>query len=82
MPTTSVKSLDSRPSIAITNAPRGATLYVDGELIGEAKNYDGKPDVLILERGTHVVTIKARDGTTLLERTIFVHSELKTIAVN
>ena len=78
----SVKSLDSRPSIAITNAPGGAILYVDGELVGEAREYDGKPEVLILERGTHTVTIKAKDGTTLLERTVFVHSELKTIVVN
>ena len=82
MPATTVRTTDTRPGIAIDGAPDGAILYVDGERIGEAGLYDGQPGVLTVEPGTHTVVVKGADGALLLDRKIYVESELKTIKVH
>jgi uncharacterized lipoprotein YajG len=81
MPTTTVRTTDTRPGIAIDGAPDGAILYVDGQQIGEASKYDGQPNVLVVEPGTHAVVVKGADGAPLFDRKIYVESELKTIKV-
>jgi len=81
MPNTTVRTTDTRPSIAIDGAPDGAILYVDGQKIGEANKYDGQPKVLVVEPGTHAVVVKGPDGALLFDRKIFAESELKTIKV-
>ena len=82
MPTTTVRTTDTRPGIAIDGAPDGAILYVDGQRIGEANKYDGQPNVLVVEPGTHTVVVKGADGAPLIDRKIYVESELKTIKVH
>ena len=82
MPTTTVRTTDTRPGIAIDGAPDGAILYVDGQQIGEANKYDGQPNVLVAEPGTHTVVVKGADGTPIFDRKIYVESELKTIKVH
>ena len=82
MPTTTVRTTDTRPGIAIDGAPDGAILYVDGQRIGEANKYDGQPNVLVVEPGTHTVVVKGADGTPIFDRKIYVESELKTIKVH
>jgi len=82
MPATTVRTPDTRPSFAIEGAPDGAVLFVDGVRIGEANRYDGQPDVLLVEPGTHTVTVRAADGAPLYERKVYVESELKTIKVH
>jgi hypothetical protein len=82
MPSTVVRTTDTRPSLAIEGAPDGAILYVDGLKIGEAVRYDGQPNVLLVEPGTHAVSVKGPDGTPLLERKVYVESELKTLKVH
>jgi uncharacterized lipoprotein YajG len=82
MPTTTVRTTDTRPGIAIDGAPDGAILYVDGHQIGEANKYDGQPNVLVVEPGTHTVVVKGADGAPLFDRKIYVESELKTIKVH
>ena len=37
--------------------PERAQIYIDGELVGEADDYDGFPDFLWLERGTYDVVL-------------------------
>lgn len=81
MPSTTVRTTDTRPSLAFEGAPEGSTAYVDGLPVGEAERYDGQPEVLLVEPGTHVVTIKARDGSVLFERKVYVESEIKTLKV-
>src|SRR5512139_4302901 len=81
MPSTVVQTPETRPSLAIEGAPAGAILFLDGVQVGEANRYDGQPDVLRVEPGTHTVTIRGADGSDLLEQKIFVESELKTIKV-
>lgn len=81
MPSTVVQTPDTRPSLAIAGAPAGAVLFLDGVRVGEAALYDGQPNVLRVEPGTHTVTVRGADGAELLEQKIFVESELKTIRV-
>ena len=82
MPSTVVKTPDTRPSLAFEGAPEGAVLFLDGVRAGLANQYDGQPDVLRIEPGTHLVTITGADGAVLLEQKVFVESELKTLKVH
>jgi len=82
MPNTTVRTTNTRPGIAIDGAPDGAILYVDGQRVGEANKYDGQPNVLVVEPGTHTVVVKGADGAPLIDRKIYVESELKTIKVH
>jgi len=78
MPATTVKTVDTRPSISITGAPLDSILYVDGISMGNAIQYNGHPNILIIEPGTHKILIK--DGNDVIyQQTIFVESELKNI---
>jgi hypothetical protein len=81
MPSTVVKAPDTRPSLAFTGAPEGAVLFLDGIRTGPVSQYDGQPNVLLVEPGTHLVTIRGADGSVLLEQKVFVESEMKTLNV-
>lgn len=80
MPSTMVKSVDSRPSIAIKGASSEAELIIDGLNMGLAKTYNGDPKSLIIEPGTHRVII-LESGRVIYEKNIFVENELKTITL-
>ena len=82
MPSTVVKTPDTRPSLAFEGAPEGAVLFLDGVRTGLANQYDGQPNILRVEPGTHFVTIRGADGSVLLEQKVYVESELKTIKVH
>jgi hypothetical protein len=82
MPSTTVRTTDTRPSLAFEGAPEGAKVYIDGLLVGDAEKYDGQPGVLIVEPGTHQIAVKGRDGSLLMERKVYVESETKTIKVH
>jgi hypothetical protein len=81
MPSTTVRRPDSRPSLAVEGAPSGAQLFVDGNAVGDAGDYDGHPAVLLVEAGTHVVVVRDPSGKLLFRQTVFVESETKTIQV-
>lgn len=81
MPATSVRSVDSRPSIIVKGTSSEADLFVDGLNMGKAANYNGNPQVLIVQAGTHRISI-VENGMVIYEQTIFVESELKTISVH
>lgn len=80
MPATTVKTVDTRPSISITGAPQDAALFVDGLDMGIAGQYDGHPKILLIEPGTHRIEIR-KDGALIYQQVIFVESELKNIVV-
>lgn len=82
MPSTTVRSAESRPSPAVQGAPRGLQLFVDGNAVGDAGSYDGQPAVLVVEPGTHVVDVRDGSGAVLFRQTVFVESETKTIQVH
>ncbi len=81
-PTTTVKTVDTRPAIAVVGAPSGAQLLVDGAPVGAADRYDGNPDILRVEPGTHDVEIRSASGAVIFRQRVFVESELKTIQVH
>lgn len=80
MPATTVKTVDTRPSISITGAPKGSLLFVDGISMGDAEQYDGHPNILTIEPGTHRIEVKSNDNL-IYQQIIFVESELKNIVV-
>lgn len=82
MPSTVVRTPDTRPSLAVDGAPPGSTLFVDGTPAGEAALYDGQPNVLRVEPGTHVVVVRDRGGNVVYQQKIYVESELRTITVH
>jgi len=82
VPSTTVRTTDTRPSLAFEGAPEGAKVYVDGLLVGDAEKYDGQPGILLVEPGTHQISVKGRDGSVLMERKVYVESEIKTIKVH
>ncbi len=67
-----IEQKDSRPTLGVSGAPKGAVLYVDGLAMGSAGNYDGKKRVLRVETGTHLVEIKSADGQVLHSETLFL----------
>ena len=50
--------------------------------VGQAATYNGQPNVLRLEPGTHEVEIRDPSGKVTYRQTIFVESEIKTIRVH
>ncbi len=80
MPTTAVRTVDERPSLAFKGAPEGAILFIDGLNMGSAGQYDGQSKVLVIEPGTHTVRVTVDNGV-IYEQRIFVESSLKTITL-
>lgn|SRR5512144_2020776 len=82
MPGTTVRTTDTRPSLAFEGAPDGAVLFVDGQMIGDPSQYDGQPNILLVEPGTHLVVVRGANGAPLFERKVYVESELKILKVH
>lgn len=82
MPETRVETTDTRPQIVIKGAPKNSVLLVDGLRMGMASDYNGKPHVLRIEPGTHVISIVSEMGSVLHKQKVFMESEMKTIAVS
>lgn len=81
-PTTTVRTVDTRPAIAVVGAPRGTVLLVDGIAVGDPASFDGNPNVLRVEPGTHVLEIRDGAGRPVFQQRVFVESELKTVQVH
>jgi hypothetical protein len=81
-PQTSVQTVDTRPGLAFHGAPASAVLIVDGRRIGDPNTYDGQPQYLMVEPGTHSVVIKADDGATIFQQLVYVESEHRTLEVH
>lgn len=82
LPDTTVKTGSPRPTLAIKGAPVNSILVVDGLVMGPAENFNGAPNVLILEEGLHQVVIK-QDGITVhAEKAVISNGESRTVTVN
>ncbi len=80
MPATTVRTVDDRPTLAFKGVPEGALLYIDGLNMGSAAQYNGEPNVLTIEPGTHIVRVTFNNEV-IYEQRIFVESSLKTITI-
>lgn len=67
------------PRILIANAPAGAMLFIDSKAMGEARRFNGAPEVLRMEIGTHLVEIRQGGQLLLAEKIYFGSTELRTI---
>jgi len=68
---------DSRPTIGISGAPAGAYLFVDGSKMGEAKRFDGKNGVLLVEPGKHKIEVKTSSGRLVFSTEVFLSSSTR-----
>ena len=80
MPTTTVRTVDDRPTLAFNGAPEGALLYIDGLNMGRVDQYDGVNMMLTVEPGTHTVRVTVNNEA-IYEQRVFVESSLKTITI-
>ncbi len=80
MPVTTVRTVESRPSISIVDAPADAELFVDGLPAGKAAGYNGESSVLLIEPGTHRIVVR-QGSTVLYDQKIFVDSETRRISI-
>ena len=53
-----------------------------GQSVGEASVYDGRPNMLRIEPGTHEVDVKDPAGRIVFHQRVFIESETKTIEVH
>ncbi len=74
-----IEQKDSRPAIGVSGAPKGSVLYVDGLKMGMARQFDGEKNVLLVESGTHLVEVKAANGTVLLSESLFLSNSTTKI---
>ncbi len=81
-PTTTLRTVDARPALAITGSADGLTLFLDGAAIGDPRHYDGNPNILRVEPGTHEVELRDAAGAVVFRERVFVESELKTVTVH
>jgi hypothetical protein len=81
-PTTTLKTVDTRPALAISGAAGGLTLFVDGAPVGDPRSYDGHPNILRVEPGTHDVELRDGAGAVVFRQRVFVESELKTVEIH
>ena len=81
-PTTTLKTVDTRPALAISGAAAGLTLFVDGAPVGDPRSYDGNPNILRVEPGTHDVELRDGTGAVVFRQRVFVESELKTVEIH
>lgn len=69
-PTTRVSTGASRPTLAVQGAPADAVLYVDGLSMGNADQYNGVRQTLLIEEGVHQVELR-RGIQVLMSQKIF-----------
>jgi hypothetical protein len=80
MPNSVVRTVDDRPTLAFKNAPENAVLFVDGLNMGAANKFNGDPNILVVEPGTHTVRVTI-DQEVVFEQRVFVEGSLKTITI-
>lgn len=64
------RTVDTRPSLTVANAPAFSTLAVDGIQMGKANDFIGR--AIRVEPGKHVVRVYAENGKLIHEETVFV----------
>lgn len=82
LPETRVNTASPRPTIYIKGDVKGMYLFVDGLKMGPAAQFDGNPQVLVVEEGVHVVEVR-KDGQVVHTEKSFIGSgENRIINVN
>ena len=80
-PSSRTEISDERPSIALSGAPKGSVVFVDGLEMGPATKFDGRNNVLMLEPGNHVIRILLGNDVLLTERIFLSGQATRTLLV-
>ena len=80
VPKSVVRGQSNNGLFAIVCEPSDAKVYVDGQLVGEASKFDGKPGCLEIASGTHRLEVKA-DGYAPFVRDVYSSNAVQTIRV-
>ena len=80
-PSSRTEISDERPSIALSGAPKGSVVIVDGLEMGPATKFDGRNNVLRLEPGNHVIRILLGNEVLLTERIFLSGQATRTLLV-
>lgn len=81
LPQTTVKTGAAPPALFVIGAPLGAMLYVDGLVMGPAKSYDGKPNVLAVLEGAHQVEVRQGDAKLFSDKVFVSNGETHAITL-
>ena len=80
VPKSTVRGQTHNGLFAIICEPDDAMVYVDGQLVGKASKFDGKPGYLEIASGTHRLEVKA-DGYAPFVRDVYSSNTAQTIRV-
>ena len=80
-PITTVSNVDSRPTLSFTGALIDSILLIDGINMGVVSQYNGNPKALIVQPGTHNITVMVNNAT-VFQQTVFVESGNKVINIH
>jgi hypothetical protein len=75
------KPVPDSPQLIVTGAPAGSEVFVDDVKNGQTAEVNGKPQVLTVAAGTHVVEIRSGSTVIYREQTYVVGSEKRLIKV-
>ncbi len=74
MPAETLKAVSNAGLVKIVAEPSSADVYVDGNYVGRAKDFNGNPGLLRLSNGTHTIVLM-KDGYQSYTRRVFVGNE-------
>lgn len=74
MPKETLKAVGNEGLLKIVAEPSSAEVYVDGNFVGKAKEFNGNPGLLKLTHGTHTIMIKKSGYQTYIHK-VFVGNE-------
>jgi hypothetical protein len=69
------------PELIVTGAPAGSIVFVDGVQKGQIAETSGKPQVLRVTSGEHVVEIRAENSVIYREQTFVGTGEQRVVKV-
>ncbi len=74
LPTETLKAVGNEGLLKIVAEPASAEVYVDGNFVGRARDFNGNPGLLRLTHGTHTIELE-KDGYQPYTRRVFVGNE-------
>ena len=72
---------DERPSIAFSGAPEGSVVFVDGQAMGSASHFSSGRNVLLVEPGNHLISVRLGDQVILTRRVFLSGAATRTFVV-
>jgi hypothetical protein len=81
MPKETLKAVGNEGLLKIVAEPSSAEVYVDGNFVGKAKEFNGNPGLLKLSHGTHTIMLKKEGYQTYIQRVFVGNEALESINI-